>query len=76
MQMDPVRFFKENSGKLPSLSIVARLVLSIPASSAEVERSFSMHKLLLHSRRLRLLPVLIREIRYLQANWDICFPNN
>jgi hypothetical protein len=66
---DPARFFERNQNAFPSLSRVALIILSIPSSSAEVERSFSKHKLFVSDKRLNLSEEVIRFCRFLQANW-------
>lgn len=50
-----VNFWEQNSRELPTLSQVCLRALSIPPSSAEVERSFSSLKRLLTSTRLNFL---------------------
>eukprot|EP01091_Cochliopodium_minus_P007139 TRINITY_DN17067_c0_g1_i1.p1 TRINITY_DN17067_c0_g1~~TRINITY_DN17067_c0_g1_i1.p1 ORF type:complete len:232 (+),score=52.28 TRINITY_DN17067_c0_g1_i1:186-881(+) len=68
---DPIRFFRDNEKRFPILSSIATKVLSIPSSSAEVERSFSKHKLFLTNRRYCFAWARIREIRFLQQNNEI-----
>jgi hypothetical protein len=67
---DPVRDWEKNLKTLPNLAPLVILVLSIPASSAEVERSFSKHKALVSDKRLNLSEEKIKEIRYIQHNFD------
>ena len=42
MQTDPVNFWRKNQGKYPGLAKPAREVLVVPASSAPVERLFTI----------------------------------
>jgi hypothetical protein len=50
-----VEFWNQNARELPTLSVVCLRALSVPPSSAEVERSFSSLKRLLTSTRLSFL---------------------
>ena len=72
---DPVRFFEKNEKVLPNLCKIAKLVLSILSSAAEIERSFSKHKLFLSDRRLSLSANNIKEFMYIQNNFKKVFPN-
>jgi hypothetical protein len=53
---DVLTFWKSNTDELPCLSQVARQIHSIPATSAGIERQFSMTGLTLTSRRTCLDP--------------------
>ena len=70
-QQNPIKDWERNMDKLPSLAPLCITILSIPSSSAEVERSFSKHKMLITDKRLCLSEKRIKEIRFLQTNWRI-----
>ena len=59
---DPLQYWRKNSERLPLLSKLARRYLGFPASSADVERTFSISGSLARSRRASLSPVTIENI--------------
>jgi hypothetical protein len=59
---DVLSFWKENASKYPILSMIARKVLAMPATSAGVERLFSIAGALDRARRASLLPSTIRDV--------------
>jgi hypothetical protein len=59
---DVLNFWKSNTDQLPCLSQVARQVHSIPATSAGVERQFSIAGLTLTSRRASLEPAQLDNV--------------
>jgi len=52
---DPLEWWRQHQSALPRLSKMAFDVLSIPATSCEIERVFSQSKLVISSQRTRLL---------------------
>ncbi len=42
LEASPLNFWKSNADRFPTLSIIARKVLGLPASSGSVERLFSV----------------------------------
>ena len=59
---DPLHFWREQENILPNLSILAKKILCIPASSAAVERAFSSAGLVVSQRRTSLKPSLVNDI--------------
>lgn len=51
---DPIAWWKHYESSFPALACVARHILSIPASQAEVERVFSIAGVIMQARRSRL----------------------
>ncbi|KAL2761200.1 hypothetical protein ACRALDRAFT_1016803, partial [Sodiomyces alcalophilus JCM 7366] len=54
--------------KYPILSILARRYLAIPATSASIERIFSVTSNIISKNRINLYPNTVKEIILLQ-NW-------
>jgi hypothetical protein len=72
-QSNPSLFWKDNQTKLPSLSLLARRLFSIPVTSAGVERSFSAAGLVLTERHCSLDPNTVNDVlfvRSIQASLD------
>lgn len=67
---DPLCWWEDHQQFLPILSQLAKVVLSIPASSAEVERSFSKHNRTVTPLRNKLSSNMIRMVLFLQQNWS------
>lgn len=59
---DPLKFWSLHSTKLPILSKLAKSVLSVPASSASVERLFSIAGAIARARRSSLLILTLKQI--------------
>ena len=68
--MHPVSYFQFVCGGYPVLYKVALDVLSIPASSAGVERLFSAAGLLLSGKRMSLDPMRVNKMVVIKQNWD------
>ena len=64
---DVLIFWKLNAADLPNLSLVARRIHSIPASSAGIERQFSTAGLTLTSRRTSLDPEQLDNLLCIRA---------
>lgn len=67
----PLNFWKENSGKYPRLSILAKKLLCITATSAPVERVFSNAGITINEKRNRLGSDRAGDLIMLSDNWDI-----
>ena len=53
-QMKPEAYWAANGSRYPRLAELARIFLSVPASSGSVERLFSVSGAILRARRSRL----------------------
>lgn len=51
---DPVTFWKDQENVYPNLTLLAREIFAIPATSAPVERLFSQASIAISGRRIRL----------------------
>ncbi|RKF79607.1 hypothetical protein GcM3_054035, partial [Golovinomyces cichoracearum] len=67
---DPLLYWKNNSSRLPILAILARRVLAIPATSASIERAFSVSNNIITRNRTRLLPNTVKKLILLKS-WDL-----
>ena len=65
---DILQWWKDNSHILPKLSILARKIFAIPASSASSERCFSSAGFLIQERRSSLKPEIVDAILFLHNN--------
>ncbi|EZA46951.1 Zinc finger BED domain-containing protein, partial [Ooceraea biroi] len=66
-----VNWWKEKEDIFPSLSLVAKKILCIPASSAASERNFSAAGFTLNHRRSQLNPDLVDILLFLKSNLKI-----
>ena len=62
-----LKFWRNQSSTFPLLSMLARAVLCIPASSASSERAFSTAGRVLEARRNRLNPGTVDSILFLHS---------
>ena len=67
LAIHPVRYWLTKEQQYPTLSQFALDILSIPASSADCERTFSELGDLLGVRRLRMLPDLLSALQSLRS---------
>lgn len=51
---EPLSFWKENQSRFPAIALLARDILSIPATGAGVERLFNTARDICHYRRGRM----------------------
>ncbi|KAL2088169.1 hypothetical protein ACEWY4_016997 [Coilia grayii] len=65
---DVLLWWKEHQEDFPNLAIIARGVLSIPASSAASERDFSSAGFVIQERRTQLKPGTVDDILFLHSN--------
>lgn len=67
-KIDVLKWWKlQEMGPYPNLAIMARDYLSIPASSAATERSFSSAENLITENRSRLSPETVRALMCLKS---------
>lgn len=71
MDANPATFWKENKKKFPLLSILAKEVLSIPSSSAPVERLFSIAGKVFTPERCRLTDKRFEQLMFIRCNNDL-----
>src|SRR5437762_12202968 len=60
--MDALEWWKESHSMYPKLSKMARDVLAVPATSAGIEREFSISGRVVTKQRNRLSPTTIRDL--------------
>lgn len=65
----PLQWWAENQCKYPSLCVVVRILLSVPATSVSSERLFSKTGQVISDRRSRLTPQHAEELCFLSQNW-------
>ena len=68
---DPLKFWKTNQHKFPSLSKLAEYHLSIPASSAPVERLFSIAGKIFRPERCRLSDITFEDLLLIRCNTEV-----
>jgi hypothetical protein len=66
-QSNPLPFSKDNQTKFPLLLLLARHRLSIPVTSAGVERPFSAASLVLAERRCSLDPNTVNDVLFIRS---------
>jgi hypothetical protein len=64
---EPLAYWKNNSHRFPILSILARQYLAIPATSAAIERVFSISSNIITKSRNRLDPKIVQELTLLKS---------
>jgi hypothetical protein len=69
-------FYKEHDHNFVPLSHFARSVLCVPATSAPVERIFSVGGYILQSRRRRMTDRLFRQMIFLKCNFKLLKSKN
>ncbi|ROI15721.1 Zinc finger BED domain-containing protein DAYSLEEPER [Anabarilius grahami] len=65
---DVLLWWKENAKTFPNLAMIARKILSIPASSAASERDFSTAGFVIQEQRTQLKPGTVDDILFLHSN--------
>ena len=70
VEIDPIKFWNESSTvrNMPALSKLANVVLSVPASSAPVERVFSHGGIIFRPHPRRLTDEHLSQLIYLKCN--------
>lgn len=66
---DPLQWWKKNAVSFPYLSALAKVVLSIPASSASTERHFSESGGLISKKKAQLDPLNAQKIMFVHDNF-------
>ena len=66
---NPLKWWKQNVSKYPTLSVLARQYLSIPGTSVPSERIFSCAGLVVSKLRNRLSSSLVDQIIFLSKNY-------
>ena len=69
---DPLPWWSQKTSKYPILSHLAKKILCIPATSAPVERLFSVAGLTIANDRARLLPENAEDLVFLHDAWPKC----
>jgi hypothetical protein len=64
---EPLQFWKNHQTQFPFLSKYARSILSIPATTTNVEREFSTAGWVLNERRTKLKPEAVDKIRFVRS---------
>ena len=68
--MNPLDYWRLHQFKYPVLSLIARRYLAIPATSAPIERTFSIGSNIISKSRNRLEPETVKRIVLLKS-WKI-----
>lgn len=72
---DVLKYWKVKKSAFPMLSLLARAVLAIPATSTPSERVFSVAGLVLNAKRSRLNPTRLNKIIFIHDNYNLCKEN-
>ena len=67
---NPLDWWRTHANDFPTLAILAKKYLCIPATSAPVERLFSHAGLTITAKRNRLAEDVAAELIFLNANWE------
>ena len=67
-ESSPLSWWQRNERRFPNMSTVTRHLLSIPASTAELERMFSRASTVAGPRRPRLLPESATKVMFCHEN--------
>ena len=68
IEINPMQFWADVNGQMPALAKLARLVLSVPASSAPVERVFSHGGIIFRPHRRGMSDSNLSQLIYLKCN--------
>ena len=69
--VNPLKFWKANQSRYPTLSKIARIYLGVLATSAPVERVFSHARNIMRPDRSRLLPKNFENLVFLKVNMNL-----
>ena len=67
-ECDPLLYWEANTNRFPELSILSCKYLCVPATSAPVERIFSVAGRITRPDRSRLRPVMVESLVYITCN--------
>ena len=62
-----LKFFRDFKGQFPKLYKIAEMVLNIPTSSSQIERTFNMSKMTLTDKRNRLSSQKVEQLLQMQT---------
>lgn len=68
---DALDWWKINHTSFPRLSKLARIILSIPATSAPSERAFSAAGNLITAKRSQIDPLRVKQILFIHDNYHL-----
>lgn len=68
---NPLDFWKNHQMEFPILAKVARQIFSIPATTASVERSFSVAGNIVTKRRTNIKPTQLNDVLFLRSSYSI-----
>lgn len=68
---DALEFWRKNATNFPRLAAIAKVLLSIPATSASSESAFSVAGCLLRSRRASIAPHKVQKVLLIHDNYDL-----
>lgn len=71
INIDILAWWSERQAKFPMMSLLARFIFSIPASSAAPERNFSIAGHVFSAKRTQLLPSMLENILICNGNMDL-----
>jgi hypothetical protein len=66
-EYNPLQFWKHNYSSYPRLARIAKRVFAVPATSAAVEREFSLAGNIVTKKRSRLSPGTVNDIIFLNS---------
>lgn len=70
-EADILSFWRKNEANFPKLAKVAKVLLSIPMSSAKAESAFSIAGSLIRKRRASLTPFRAEKLLFIHDNYDV-----
>ena len=66
-----IKFWEENKGKYPRIYLLAKQLLSIPATNLSSEKNFSIAGLTLCDNRSRTNPYNVDKLLFIHSNYDL-----
>jgi hypothetical protein len=71
---DPLDWWRKNEDLFPTIARIARQILALQASSANVERVFSHAETIINDARTRLSANNVHKLMFLHENWPVVQP--
>ena len=71
MSSSVIQFWDQNNSCYPKLSILAKRLLSIPATNLSSERNFSVAGHTLTDQRSNLKPITVNHLLFIRSNYDL-----